>query len=369
VRVYGVYGPIMAASRPDSPDIEKGIAARFAFLADAQQRIAAIPGVIAEGVAIEGREMESWTTPDSPRIRMKKCWIGVEQADPLRVLRVPLKQGRWLNRSDVGEGARRVVVNETAARQLWPGEDALGKRFWQREEPAFWLKEWEAEVAHEVVGVVADMLEYTGKEAVVARYHETSRPMFYRALEKAPGIEIAEPSLIVRAAASPATLYKPIGQALKAAYAGQGNPAFFNLQEVLRGGMAGHRTVMLYLSIFAGVGLFLAAIGLYGVLAYSVARRTREIGIRMALGAQIADVLRLILGQGLALVAVGGVIGIITALAAGRVLRAYLFGVSSTDPVTFIAVALLLAVVALFACWLPTRRATRVNPMEALRYE
>ncbi len=105
------------------------------------------------------------------------------------------------------------------------------------------------------------------------------------------------------------------------------------------------------------------------MLAYSVARRTREIGIRMALGAQIADVVRLVMNQGRVLVAVGGVIGMAVALATGRVLRAFLFGVSSTDPVAFVAVVLLLATVALFACWLPAQRATKVNPMEALRYE
>ena len=105
------------------------------------------------------------------------------------------------------------------------------------------------------------------------------------------------------------------------------------------------------------------------MLAYNVARRTREIGIRMALGAQMAEVMRLILGQGLRLVAVGGVIGITVALASGRVLRAYLFGVSSTDPATFIAVALLLGTVASLACWLPARRASKVDPMKALRYE
>jgi len=146
-------------------------------------------------------------------------------------------------------------------------------------------------------------------------------------------------------------------------------PEFINLQEALRTAMAGHRAVMLYLSIFAGVGLLLAAIGLYGVLAYSVARRTREIGIRMALGAQIADVMRLIVGHGLVLVAVGGVIGITVALATGRVLRAYLFGVTSADPATFTAIVFLLAAVAVFACWLPARRAARINPVEALRCE
>jgi len=195
------------------------------------------------------------------------------------------------------------------------------------------------------------------------------KPRFWRTLQKEPNIELKVKFLVVRAAVDPGALYKPIGQALKAAGADPRMPMFINLHEALWAGMAGHRTVMLYLSVFAGVGLLLAGIGLYGVLAYSVARRTREIGIRKALGAQIADVMRLILGQGLVLVAVGAVIGIITALATGRVLRAYLFGVSSTDPVTFLAVALLLAAVALFACWLPARRASKVNPMEALRYE
>jgi predicted lysophospholipase L1 biosynthesis ABC-type transport system permease subunit len=245
------------------------------------------------------------------------------------------------------------LVNETAARQLWPGEDAVGKRFWP--------KERDAEPAYEVVGVVGDTRDYTG--------HVAPQPTFYRALEKAMNIELAPSFLLVRTAVEPRTLYKQLGRALKAAGADPRMPNFYNLQEVLRAAMAGHRAVMLYLCIFAGVGLLLAAIGLYGVLAYSVARRTREIGIRMALGAQIADVIRLILNQGLVLVAVGGVIGMAVALATGRILRAYFFGVSSTDPVTFIVVTMVLAALALFACWLPARRATKVDPMAALRYE
>ena len=334
-------------------DRDKAVAALFAFFADVQQRIAAIPGVNATGVAFEGREAEVLTTPGSERIQLLNYWIGVEQADPLRAMRVPLKQGRWLDRSDVGEGTRRVLVNETAARQIWPGEQAVGKRFW--------ATEWGAKLTYEVVGVVGDLRDYTG--------HVAPQPTFYRVLEKAMNIELNPSFLVVRAAVDPRTLYKPIGQALKAAGADPRMPNFYNLQEVLRAAMAGHRAVMLYLSIFAGVGLFLAAIGLYGVLAYSVARRTREIGIRMALGAQRADVMRLILSQGLVLVAVGGVIGITVALVTGRVLRAYLVGVSQTDPVTFIAVALLLAAVAMLACRLPARRAGRIDPMEALRYE
>jgi hypothetical protein len=305
-------------------------------------------------------------------------WIGAEEADPLRALRVPLKQGRWLERGDLGEGIPSVLINETAARKLWPGEDALGKKFWikQNTSDAYlaWLRERGFDTSmigrsYEVVGVVADTVEYSGTEVVAARYREGPQPIIYRALEWVDGVEIAEACLFVRTSVSPVTLHKPIRDAINSTGADPVRPMFFDLEEVLRAGMAGHRTVMLYLSIFAGVGLFLAAIGLYGVLAYSVARRTREIGIRMALGAQIVDVIRLILNQGLVLVALGGVIGITIALATGWVLRAYLFGVSSTDPVTFIAVGMLLALVALFACWLPARRASKVDPMEALRCE
>jgi predicted permease len=353
VRVYPhILGLLQRNFSPD-PALNKLADAAFAFLADAHQRITAIPGVVAAGVASEGHEMDVSTTPGSLRVRLRKCWIGVEQADPLRVLRVPLKQGRWLDRSDAGEGVGRVVVNETAARQLWPGEVAVGKRFWQQER--------DAELACEVVGVVGDTRDYSDYVA--------PQPTFYRALAKEPGVDTAPMFLVVRATANPVTLYKPIGQALKDAGADLRMPRFINLGAVLRTAMAGHRTVMLYLSVSAGVGVLLATIGLYGVLAYSVARRTREIGIRMAMGAQIADIMRLILGQGLVLVAVGGVIGITVALAAGRVLRAYLFGVSSTDPVTFLAAALLLGSVAFLACWLPARRAAKVDPMVALRCE
>jgi predicted permease len=353
VRVYPALLDIQRRQFSPDPAQNKSVEASFAFFADAQQRIAAIPGVIAAGVAFEGRPSEAATARGALPTRMNTLWIGVDQADPLRVMRVPLKHGRWLDRGDVGEGIGRVLVNETAARALWPGQSAVGKHFWH--------KQRDAELDCEVVGVVGDTRDYSDRVA--------PQPTLYRVLQRAHGVDTAPKFLVVRTAGDPATLYRPIGQALKAAGADPRMPEFYNLDEVLRAGMAGHSTVTLYLSIFAGLGLLLAAIGLYGVLAYSVARRTREIGIRMALGAQVASVMRLIVGHGLMLAAVGGVIGVAIALATGRALRAYLFGVSSADPVTFVAVSLLLAAVALFACWLPARRAANVDPMTALRYE
>ena len=354
------------------------LGARFERFADAQRRIAAVPGVIANGYSFKGREMAVTTAPDSQPGKLKIEWIGVEQADPLRALRVPLRQGRWLDRNDAGIAS--ALVNEAAARLLWPGESAVGKRLWQSspgmpsDSTLAWMRSRGFDTAtigrpYEVVGVVGDTIEYSGQEVVSARYAEGAQPIIYRALEKAVGIEIAESCFFVRTAVSPGALQKPIVQAINATGADPVIPRFFSLQEALRAGRAGPRTVMLYLSVFAGVGLLLAAIGLYGVTAYSVARCTREIGVRMALGAQKADVVRLVLRQGLALVALSAVIGTVGALAGGIVLRAYLYRISSTDPVTFIAVALLLGTVALFACWLPARRIAGINPMDALRCE
>lgn len=353
VRVFPKTYEIRRRTYNPDPSLNRESEAELAFYTEARQRVAAIPGVIAVGTGIEGGEVEASVIPGSSPTLLRKYWVGIEEANPFRVLRVPLKQGRWLDRSDVGEGLSTVLVNETAARQLWPRETAIGK--------IFWAKEWFTEVAYEVVGVVGDTHDYSK--------HVAPLPTLYRVMQKERRPITGGKFLVVRSAVDPVTLHRPIGQALIAAGADLKMPSFYNMHEDLWKKMAGHGALTLYLSIFAGVGLFLAAFGLYGVLAYSVARRTREIGIRIALGAQIDDVMRLVLRQGLALVILGGVLGIAVALATGNVLRAYLFGVRSDDLLTVIAVVLLLAGVSLFACWLPARRAAKIDPIKALRHE
>src|SRR5439155_9560696 len=204
---YAVHvsaGILRVGSDPAGPG--NTLAARLARFADARRRIAAIPGVIASGYSFKGRgAIQISTTPGGLSRRLDAEWIGVEEADSLRVLRVPLKRGRWLDRNDMGEGVPSVLVNETAARRFWPGEEAVGKQLWQEKpylnDPATsdaylaWLRERGLDTSmigrpYEVVGVVADTVEYSGREVVAARYAEGFQPIIYRALEKVNGIEV-----------------------------------------------------------------------------------------------------------------------------------------------------------------------------------
>ena len=332
-------------------DDDNGMARVEAVYEDLRQRFAALPGVEAVGLSQAGGQVSEVTTEAGVHQELSRYLVGTGAADPLRVLQARLKAGRWLTVADAQAG-NVVLLNEAAARRLWPSGRAVGERLR--------IKGAEKLGLVEVVGVVGDLREDA--------YAEEPGPTFFAPVRS---MEIFGPGrpLVIRTKVHYELLRPALERELKAVGAGESRPYLYFVDEMLYASTAGQRTFMNYLLTFAGTGLVLSALGLYGVLAFSVARRTREIGIRMALGAARREVIELVVGQGMRLAIIGLVLGVAGALVAGRLLRSFLFGVAPNDFLTFVGVAALLSVVALFACWLPARRAARVDPMVALRSE
>lgn len=246
-----------------------------------------------------------------------------------------------------------VIVNQTLARRFWPNEEALGKRLkvGRADANAPWLT---------IKGIVADSAQGALDTAI--------KPEAYFPLAQAAGM-YRRMNLAVRADADPQALVSAVRREIQALDPNQPIYQIQTMEELIGASIGTRRFALLLLEVFAGLALLLAAVGIYGVLSYVVTGRTREIGLRLALGAQPSEVLRLVVGQGMKLVLIGTGLGLITAFAVTRVMARLLFGVSATDPLTFAAVALLLMLVALLACYLPARRATQVDPLIALRYE
>ncbi len=264
---------------------------------------------------------------------------------------IPLLRGRAFTAQDQPGAQPVAIVNESLARQIWPNEDAVGKRiaFLSAQGIDPWMV---------VVGVVGDV-KHRG-------LNQAARPEIYVPHAQTP---TGTMTVVLRAAGEPAALTAALRAAVKTLDA---DLPLFNLRtlEQLRAAsLATQRFSLWLLGLFAAVALILAALGIYGLISYAVSQRTREIGIRMALGAQARDALWLALRQGLWLVLIGVAIGLLASLLLTRLMKALLFNISSTDPLTFAGVALLLALVALLACWIPARRATKVDPMIALRRE
>jgi len=266
-------------------------------------------------------------------------------------LGIPLLKGRDFTADDHAQAPGVVIISEALARRYWPGEDALGKRL--REEGA--SNPWVS-----VVGVAADV-KYRGLPN-----NPNADPDVYFPLLQRPNNNL---SLAVRTAAEPTNLTATIRQELQKL---DPNLPVYNVmtmaQQIARQTTHSRFSAWL-LGIFGALALALAAVGVYGVMSYLVTQHTREIGIRMALGAQARDVLKLVVWQGLALTLIGIGVGLIGALALTRLMKTLLFGVSATDPLTFAVIALLLVGIALLACWIPARRATKVDPVIALQCE
>ena len=279
--------------------------------------------------------------------------IPFMQADPayFATLGIRVLRGRALTEEDRRAVDKRVVIDPELARVLWPNADALGRRF--RLGPD---DDWMT-----VVGIATDV-KLVGPDDAEGKYG-IYYPFPLRP-RSAPYVEI-----VMRSAGDPRGLVEHVKRAIWAVDAQQPITAVSTAREMMAGAVAKPRFLLTLMGVFAAVALVLAVVGLYGVLSHAVAQRTREIGIRMALGAQPAHVLRSVLGYGGALTALGVLIGVALAAVGGRVIRSRLFGVAPLDPVALVAAGGTLAVFALIACYVPARRATKVDPLVALRSE
>jgi putative ABC transport system permease protein len=263
-----------------------------------------------------------------------------------------LLRGREFGEQDRADSPKVAVISETMARRLWPGEDPTGKRIAPGvpESPDDWIT---------VIGVVKDVRQFElTAEPRLQMYLSYVQPAFF-----VPG------HLVVRTNVEPLGLAAVVRRTVWEIDKDQPVSTIRTMEELLSESIARQRFSMLLLGIFATVALLLAAVGIYGVMADSVTQRTHEIGIRLALGARRGDVLRLVVKQGMVLALIGVAIGAAASLALTRLMKSLLYDVSATDPATFLGVSLLLAVVALLACLIPARRATKVDPLVALRYE
>jgi len=342
------------------PDNTYDKARRRVFFDECLTRVAALPGVRSAAITYAipigggqqwGAEFYAADKPIPQRGQFPHMEFTPVSANYLEAMGIRLLRGRWFNSADVATSSPVTIINDALARRIWPGEDPLGKRLKRGlpENDTPWL---------EVVGVVADVKVY-GFELITPM--QTYVPL----------AQLPPPSfwLTVRTAGDPLQSVAAVERAIHSIDKDLPVFAIRSMDQLLGSSRAQRLLTLVLLVSFAALALLLAAVGIYGVISYSVKQRTRELGIRMALGAQRGDVLKLILTQGLKLTIIGVVIGLGAAFALTRWMESLLFGVRPTDPLTFAAIVIVLLSVALLACWLPARRATKVDPLVALRSE
>jgi len=337
----------------------KDDAGRATFFNQLQDRMAALPGVDSVGfisdLPLSGQANDTYFVvqerpPADPDDR-SDADIRVVAGDYFQAMRIPLLAGRRFTRQDAATSPRVAVVNQPFAARYFGSENPIGKH----------LDIWEGGnsfTAREIVGIVGGNKHFVMQESPRAE-------MFVPEGQSSN----ARLNLVIRSASDPAALALAVRDAVSAIDPDEAASPFRSMSEVISASEAGDRFNTILIAMFGGIALLLTAAGIFGILSYLVTQRTHEIGLRMALGAQPRDVLRVIVGHGMRLALIGVAIGLVGASAATRWMSSFLFDVKPTDPFTFAAVVFLLTLVAFLACYFPARRAMRVDPMVALRYE
>jgi len=329
---------------------------QLAFADALLSRLRALPGIQAAGLTHSLPLISDWVLgfkiEGRPEVRpadLPSTNYYSVTPDYFPAMGIRLIRGRLFNQHDDARAPRVAIINETLARQFFPNEDPIGKRILVTNGPDVW---------RQIVGIVGDIKQYGVDKETTSQTYEPYAQYPFRSL-----------NVVLRTSDSGASLAGALRPAVYAVDKDQPVGTIQPLEEILGATIAKQRFAMLLLIVFSSVALVIAAVGIYGVMAYSVVQRTGEFGIRMALGAQRSDVLRLVLSYAGKLVSLGLVIGLGATFAASRLMGSMLFQTNVHDPLTFSLTTLLLAAVAIAACLLPARRATRVNPIEALRTE
>jgi predicted permease len=322
------------------------------------ERITALPGAQSAGLTSDlpwtgydenaGPTIEGKTFPPNDEPSARYHYVS---PDYFRTIGVPLAAGRFFNADDRRDTQRVALINRSMAERFWPGESAVGKRIAFSSQPK--ESDW-----FTVVGVVGDVKDFPHSPA--------AEPAFYWSMTQLP---ISQFILAVRATADPSSLVEAVRGEVRALDKDLPLADAQTLETIAAKAVAGRRFTLWLVGFFALTAMSLAAIGIYSVLSYLVAQRAHEIGLRMALGAQLGDVLKLVIRQGMTLVLLGLAFGLGASFALTRLIKGLLFEVSATDPLAFALAAALLALVALLACYIPARRATKVDPMVTLKYE
>jgi putative ABC transport system permease protein len=286
--------------------------------------------------------------PLPPSEAVSANWYAVSPRY-FEAIRIPLRKGRLFTDGDAAGAPRVALINETMARRIFPDEDPIGQRLRMGNE---------SDTPREIVGVVGDVRHYGLDQGVTMQMYEPYRQR-----------PVGGMTLLVKTSGDPEGLQAAARRVVLSADPEQPVSEVLTFDDLVRRSTGQRRFTLMLLGVFASIALLLAAVGIYGVVAYAVAQRTHEIGVRMALGAQRREIMGLVLRQGMALALAGVGAGLIGALALTRLISGLLFGISASDPATFLATAAILSAVALLATYIPARRATRVEPTAALRYE